>query len=196
MTCSKNRGHQRLLFKAGSGLLTPKVSASRSFFAYKYLHSLQGSSIATSDPQALLATKGGDFSAVIWDFEPPNQKISNRPFFTSVIPASPAKPVQLQLNHLVPNSSYHLEVHRTGYRANDAYTAYIEMGSPKELTKAEVSKLNNLTQDFAETDQSVESTSDGTLEVSVPMKSNDVVLIKLERKGGQLSRAGLVKASR
>jgi len=181
-------------FQGGFGLITPEGIRKPAFFAYKYLHSLQGNSIATSDPQALLATKGGDFSAVIWDFESPNQKVSNRSFFTQVIPAHPAKPVQLQMNHLVPNSSYHLEVHRTGYHSNDAYTAYIEMGFPKALTKAEVSKLNNLTRDFSETDQAIESTADGTVEVNIPMKSNDIVLIKLERrKGGQADRD---KASR
>ena len=67
----------------------------------------------------------------------------------------------------------------------------------KELTKAEVTKLNNLTQDLSETDQAVESAPDGTIKVSVPMKSNDIVLIKLERsQGGQLSQAGRDKASR
>jgi len=177
-------------FQGGFGLVNPEGIRKPVFFAYKYLHSLQGSSIASSDPQALLATKGGDVSAVIWDFEPPNQKTSDRPFYTKVIPAHPVRPVLLQLNHLAPNSSYHLEVHRTGYHANDAYTAYLEMGSPKKLTKEQIVMLNDLTQDFAETDQAVQSTSDGTIEVSVPMKSNDIVLIKVgRRQGAQLSQA-------
>ena len=184
-------------FQGGFGLINPEGIRKPIFFAYKYLHSLQGNSIATSDPQALLATKSGDFSAVIWDFEAPNQKISDRSFFTKVIPAHPARPVLLRLNHLVPSSSYHLEVHRTGYHANDAYTAYLEMGSPEELTKAEVSKLNDLTRDFAETDQAVETTSDGTIEISVPMKSNDIVLINMKRQqAGQLSQAARNEASR
>jgi len=167
-------------FQGGFGLVNPEGIRKPVFFAYKYLHSLQGNSIATSDPQALLTTKAGNVSAVIWDFEPPNQKTSNRPFYTQVIPAHPAKTVQLQMNQLVPNSSYHLEVHRTGYHANDAYTAYMEMGSPKELSKAQVSKLNDLTQDSAETERTVKSTSDGTVEVSIPMNSNDIVLITLQ----------------
>jgi xylan 1,4-beta-xylosidase len=184
-------------FQGGFGLLNPEGIRKPAFFAYKYLHELQGGNIATSDPQAMLATKDGNFTAVVWDFEPPNQQVSNRPFYTRPIPAHPAKPVELQLSHLIPNSSYHLQVHRTGYRANDAYTAYIEMGSPKELTKSEVSKLNNLTQDLSETDQAVESTPDGTIKISVPMKSNDIVLIKLERcQGCQLSQAGSEKPSR
>ena len=101
------------------------------------------------------------------------------------------------LKHLVPNSIYHLEVHRTGYHTNDAYTAYIEMGSPKKLTEAEVSKLNDLTQDLPETNQAVESAPDGTIEVSLPMKSNDIVFIKLARsQEAQSSHAGRGKASR
>ncbi|HEV2172554.1 MAG TPA: hypothetical protein VGR71_03255, partial [Nitrospira sp.] len=174
-------------FQGGFGLLNPEGIRKPAFFAYKYLHELQGDNLATSDPQAMLATKDGNFTAVVWDFDPPVQKVSNRPFYTKVIPAHPAKPVQLQLSHLVPNRTYHLEVHRTGYHANDAYTAYIEMGSPKELTDVEVAKLNDLTRDVSETNQTVESTADGRIEVTVPMNSNDIVLIKLDRNQGSLS---------
>ena len=185
-------------FQGGFGLLNPEGIRKPAFFAYKYLHALQGKQHRNERSAGdCCPPRMGDFSAVIWDFEPPDQKVSNRPFYTKVIPAHPAKPVQLQLSHLVPNSSYHLQVHRTGYRANDAYTAYIEMGSPKELTKAEVSKLNDLTQDLSETDQAVESAPDGTIKVSVPMKSNDIVLIKLERsQEGKLSQAGRDESSR
>lgn len=184
-------------FQGGFGLINPEGIRKPAFFAYKYLHSLQGNSIATSDSQALLATEHGNVSAVIWDFELPNQTVSNRPFYTKVVPAHAATPVELRVSHLIPNSSYRLEVHRTGFHSNDAYTAYIEMGSPKELTKAEVSKLSDLTQDIAETDREVKSTSDGTIEVNLPMKSNDIVLIKVERRQGvQLSQASGDKASR
>ncbi len=75
---------------------------------------------------------------MIWDFEQPDQKVSNRPFYTKVIPSHPAAPVQLRMTHLSANAAYHLEVHRTGFHANDAYTAYIELGSPKELTEAQI----------------------------------------------------------
>jgi len=184
-------------FQGGFGLLNPEGIRKPAFFAYKYLHALQGDSIATNDNQALLATANGSFSAVIWDFESPDQKVSNRPFYTKVIPSHPAEPVQLQLTHLIPNSMYHLEVHRTGYHKNDAYTAYIEMGSPKELAKADVSRLNDLTQDSPETDHAVRTTSKGTLELSIRMKSNDIVLIKLDgMQAEHLSQAGRAKVSR
>jgi xylan 1,4-beta-xylosidase len=164
--------------------LNPQGIRKPAFFAYKYLHALQGESLRTTDPQAMLASQGGNVTAVIWDFEQPDQKVSNRPFYTKLIPAHAAAPVQLQITHLVPNAAYRLEVHRTGYRANDAYSAYIEMGSPKELTAAQIAHLNELTRDLPETDKAVRSGSDGAVDLSIPMNSNDVVLVTLKRSQG------------
>jgi xylan 1,4-beta-xylosidase len=171
-------------FQGGFGLLNPQGIRKPVFFAYKYLHALQGDSLKTSDQQAMLANQGGNVAAVIWDFEQPDQKASNRSFYTKLIPAHAAAPVQLQVTHLAPNSAYRLEVFRTGYRANDSYSAYIEMGSPKELTTAQILHLNELTRDLPEIDKAVRSGSEGTVEFSIPMNSNDIVLVKLKRSRG------------
>jgi xylan 1,4-beta-xylosidase len=168
-------------FQGGFGLLNPQGIRKPAYFAYKYLHALQGESLRTSDAQAMLATQDGNVTAVIWDFEQPDQKVSNRSFYTKPIPSHAAAPVQLQLTHLVPNADYRLEVHRTGYHANDAYSAYIEMGSPKELSVAQIAHLKELTRDLPETDNAVRSGPTGTVEFVVPMNSNDVVLVKVTR---------------
>jgi xylan 1,4-beta-xylosidase len=168
-------------FQGGFGLLNPQGIRKPAFFAYKYLHALQGDSLKTSDPQTMLSTKDGNLTAVIWDFEQPEQKMSNRSFYTKLIPNHAAAPVQLQVTHLAPNATYRLEVHRAGYRANDAYSAYIEMGLPKELTAAQIAQLNELTRDLPETENLLQSRPDGTIELTVPMNSNDVVLVALKR---------------
>ena len=168
-------------FQGGFGLLNREGIRKPAFFAYKYLHALQGKSLATSDPQAMLATQDGNLTVVIWDFETPDQKVSNRSFFTKTIPSHPAAPVSFEVTHLAPNAAYRLQVHRTGYRANDAYTAYIEMGSPKDLSVKQIAQLNQLTQDTPETDKIIRSGADGTAEMTIPMNSNDIVLVKLER---------------
>jgi xylan 1,4-beta-xylosidase len=81
----------------------------------------------------------------------------------------------------MPNTAYRLEVHRTGFHANDAYSAYIEMGSPKDLSAKQIAQLNVLTRDTPETDKIVRSGADGTAEMTIPMNSNDIVLVKVER---------------
>jgi xylan 1,4-beta-xylosidase len=168
-------------FQGGFGLLNPEGIRKPAYFAYKYLHALDGDSLATSDPQAMLSTKDGNVTAVIWDFEQPDQKVSNRSFYTKVIPSHPAVPVHLRLTHLAANVSYHLVVHRTGFHSNDAYTGYIELGSPQKLTEAQIAQLSELTRDLPETDKVVRSGADGTVEVTLPMNSNDIVLVKLWR---------------
>jgi xylan 1,4-beta-xylosidase len=168
-------------FQGGFGLLNPQGIRKPAYFAYKYLHALNGDSLATNDPQAMLSTKDGNVTAVIWDFEQPDQRVSNRSFYTKVISSHPAAPVHLHLTHLVANASYHVAVHRTGFHANDAYTAYIELGSPKELSEAQIRHFNDITRDLAETDKLVRSGADGTVNLTFPMNSNDVVLVKLLR---------------
>ena len=137
----------------------------------------------------MLSTKDGNFTGVIWDFEQPDQKVSNRSFYTKLIPSHSAAPVKLQVTHLAANTSYRLAVYRTGYHANDAYSAYLEMGSPKELTKQQIAKLNQLTRDLPETDKVVQSGRDGTIKITVPMSSNDILLVELVRKEANTSAA-------
>jgi xylan 1,4-beta-xylosidase len=168
-------------FQGGFGLLNPQGIRKPAFFAYKYLHALQGESVTTSDPQAWVATQHGDLAAVIWDFEQPVQKVSNRSFYTKLIPSHAAPPVELQVTHLAADTTYRVDVHRVGYRANDAYSAYLEMGSPKELTAAQIARLNELTRDLPETDRVMRSGPKGTIELTVRMNSNDVVLIRLKQ---------------
>jgi xylan 1,4-beta-xylosidase len=172
-------GAQTLPFEGGFGLMNPQGIRKPAYFAYKYLHALQGDSVAAIDPQAMVSVKDGKLAAVIWDFETPDQKSSDHPFYTQVLPSHPAAPVQLRATHLAPNAAYTLEVHRTGFRANDADTAYIEMGSPKELTGAQLARLKELTQDLPETRKVIRSSADGTAEWTLPMNSNDIVLVTI-----------------
>jgi xylan 1,4-beta-xylosidase len=168
-------------FQGGFGLLNREGIRKPAFFAYKYLHDLQGKIVAATDPEAMLSTMAGNLTALIWDFEQPDQKVSDRPFYAKMIPAHAAAPVELKVTHLAPGAVYRFEVHRTGYHANDAYTAYMEMESPKDLTLSQVAHLNDLTRDLPETNRTVRSGPDGSIEVTIPMNSNDIVLVKLER---------------
>ncbi len=45
-------------FQGGFGLLNPQGIRKPAFFAYKYLHALQGESLRTSDPQAMAGDEG------------------------------------------------------------------------------------------------------------------------------------------
>ncbi len=164
-------------FHGGFGLLNREGIRKPAYFAYKYLHALEGASVAVSDAQAMVAVKDGKLSAVIWDFEQPEQKVSNRPFYTKLVPSHEAAPVKLVVRHVKAGAEYKVEVRRTGYRKNDPLSEYIDLGRPKDLTAEQVARMNELTRDLPETDKMVRSGADGAVEFTIPMRSNDVVLM-------------------
>ncbi len=126
------------------------------------------------------ASDNGSVSAVIWDSQQPQQKVSNRPFYSRIVPATPAPSLEVSVSNLKP-ARYRLKVYRTGFRSNDAYSAYLDIGTPKDLTPAQLEHLNMLTRDLPETDRVVRVRERGSYKLSLPMRSNDVVLVTLER---------------
>jgi xylan 1,4-beta-xylosidase len=108
-------------FHGGFGLLTREGLRKPAFFAYKYLNALRGNEVPCADDEALIAVDGSNVAALVWDWKQPDQKVSNRPFFTKLQPTLEAPEVRLEFRKLV-HGSYRLQIRRTGYRANDAYS--------------------------------------------------------------------------
>jgi xylan 1,4-beta-xylosidase len=60
-------------------------------------------------------------------------------------------------------------------------TARLSSSSPKELSAAQIARLHELMRDLPETDKAEQSGPAGTVELTVPMNSNDVVLVEMKR---------------
>jgi xylan 1,4-beta-xylosidase len=166
-------------FHGGFGLMTRDGVRKSSWFAYKYLNALRGKDIPSTDEAVFAAADGKKTSVLVWDWQNREQPTSNGVYYGKPIPATPSRPVQLNLRGVAPGS-YQMQVRRTGYKANDAYTAYLEMGSPKELSADQLQKLQDLTTDKPEVDRKVRVGSNGKLQWNLPMRSNDIVLVTLE----------------
>jgi xylan 1,4-beta-xylosidase len=162
--------------------MNPQGVRKAPYFSYKYLHALSGKEIPAQDAQVMAASHGQAVRAVAWDFQQPQQPVSNRSFYTKVLPATPSAPLAFSIRHAKPGK-YRLQVRRTGFRANDAHTAYIEMGMPDTLTPQQLDKLTALTKDGPETEREVSIGKSGAYSLTVPMRSNDVVLVTLEPIG-------------
>jgi xylan 1,4-beta-xylosidase len=174
-------------FHGGFGLINREGIRKPAFFAYKYLHELRGREIPSADPESVLTTDGADTVALLWDWRQPEQKVSNRPFYTRLVPNTVAPSARLTFRH-VAAGEYRLQVRRTGFRANDAYSAYIEMGAPASLSAAQLQELRQLTRDLPETDRAISVGADGRYAVDIPMRSNDVVLVTLQSRRNEGDR--------
>lgn len=167
-------------FHGGFGLLNREGVRKAAYFAYKYLNELGPQELAGSGPRSILSRNGKGFAGLFWDYTTPDQPESNRPFYRKLRPATPVAPVDLQVTHLKPGS-YRLTVFRTGFKANDAYSQYIEWGLPKDLSPGQIVELQKLSSDAPESQAIVNVGRDGVFHRSVPMRVNDVILVKLDR---------------
>ena len=169
-------------FHGGFGMMTRDGLRKPVWFAYKYLAALRGRELPSSDPDCWAATESGSVRAVIWDWRNPDQKIGNRSFFGKPQPAHGLAPASIALRGLAPGR-YRLALHRTGWQANDAQTAWLQMGAPKDLDAAQLRRLQDLTRDLPELEREMHVGASGRLALQVPLRTHDVVQLRLERLG-------------
>ncbi len=166
-------------FHGGFGLMNREGIRKPAWFAYKYLNAVRGQALATGDAYSLAANDNGRVAALIWDWHQPEQKVSNRPFYRALVPAKAEAPAALAFTGLKPGR-YRLRVQRTGYRRNDAYSAYIDMGLPNALTPVQLTQLQGLTKDTPEVDRIVSIPASGRFVYRLPLQTNDIALVTLQ----------------
>lgn len=164
-------------FEGGFGLMNPQGIRKPAWFAYKYLNAIKGQALAADDGQVFAARDGERLAVLAYAWRQPDQTVSNRPFYQRPHPTFDVEPLKVKVAGLKPGS-YRLRVRRTGYRANDAYSAYIDMGLPKTLTVEQLGQLRGLTEDRPEIEKTVSVRDEAV--VDLPMRANDIVLIELE----------------
>ncbi|MBC3918273.1 cellulase family glycosylhydrolase [Undibacterium sp. CY18W] len=165
-------------FQGGFGLLNPEGIRKPAYFAYKYLHQLGEAVISTQDPQSYVTrTEDGALQVLAWDYRQPVQDKSNRGFYTTVLPSKNLTPLELDVSGLQAGD-YTAYIYRTGFRSNDAHTAYLEMGSPARLSTTQLKRLQDLTTDQPELRQ-LKVQQSGKASIKIDMRENDVVLVRL-----------------
>ena len=173
-------GPQARPFEGGFGLMTPQGVRKAAWFAYKYLADLGDRELPTGDDQSIAALNDRTVQVLAWRNVLPQQPVSNRPFFTKVRKPGQAAPLALDLAGMKPGA-YELRVRRTGFRQNDAYSAYLDMGRPATLTAPDLQRLQALTAD-APVVTAVNVGRGGTTRINLPMRENDVVMLELRHR--------------
>ena len=170
-------------FHGGFGLLNLQGIRKPAYFAYKYLHELGSTELQNADASSWATTNaGGTTQVLLWNFTAPAQgNESDQVYFRNEHPAAPAEKVRLTLQSLPPGT-YRLDTYRVGYRQNDAYSAYLQLGRPAALTPAQAAELKQLTQDKPVSSQTLKVGLTG-LTQTLDLRENDVVLVKLQRTG-------------
>ena len=183
----EERGPRFTPFYGGFGLLNYEGIRKPSYFAYKFLSELGASDVATTDSAlngpCSWITRTGDrqIQALFWDYSPlaPPEGQDDQHFYSHELPAAAAEPLTITLNHL-PDGQYKLAIYRVGYEQNDAYTAYLHLGAPSQLTREQVADLDTAASGVPVETRTIDI-HNGRFRQIFPMRSNDIYFVTLTR---------------
>jgi xylan 1,4-beta-xylosidase len=170
-------------FHGGFGLMNYQGIKKPAYFAYNYLNQLGETELANSDSASWVCkSKNGNVQALVYNFTitHPGDSVANQVFYKRDLPAKSAGKVQLILQQ-VPAGKYRCKIFKTGYRVNDAYSTYLDEGSPAQLSTANEKRIKSINNGEPIAQQIVEVNASGTFSGEYEIRENDVLLIVLEK---------------
>ncbi len=169
-------------FHGGFGLINYEDINKPSFYAYQFLNRLGPTELKDSDPSSRICTdKNGGVQALVWDFTNtfPRTNMINQVFYKRDLPSQPKNKVTLDLSHL-RRGKYTMEIYKVGYRVNDAYATYRDLGAPAQLTKAQVAEIKSKNSGAPIETRTVNIGRNGKFTEQFDLRENDVVLVTLK----------------
>jgi len=132
-------------FHGGFGLLNYQGIKKPAYYAYRFLNQLGKIELSNADSSSWACkNQRGDVQVLFWDFTNthPGDSVLNQMYYIRDLPSQPKGTVTLEINDL-PSGTYKIETYKIGYEHNDAYTSYLRMGKPAQLTKQQVTAIKN-----------------------------------------------------
>ena len=171
-------------FHGGFGLLNYQDIRKPAFFAYQFLNRLGPREVESTDSASFVTTDDrGNVQVLLWDFTVTNPTSENdQIFYKRDLPAASKGKLAVHVTHVLPGR-YTETLYQIGYRVNDAYSAYHDLGSPAQLTRAQVAAINANSDGRPVERVSVTIGSDGIFHRELPQRENDVFLILLTKEG-------------
>ncbi|KQQ45267.1 glycoside hydrolase [Duganella sp. Leaf126] len=175
-------GPRSSVFHGGFGLMNTQGIKKPAYFAYQFLHQLAPTELKNADARSYATTdQAGNALVLLWDYTHTlPDKINNQQYFIQDLPARDKGKVTVNVGGLTPGA-YTLSISQVGYRRNDAYSAYIGMGSPAQLTRGQVQALKATATGQPSSRTTVQVGADGRYATSLPLRENDVYLLNLQR---------------
>lgn len=176
-------------FHGGFGLLNYQDVRKPAFFAYQFLNRLGPTELENADAASWVTTdKAGNAQVLLWDFSITNPTTENNQiYYKRDLPAAPKGAVKIHLGHLAPGR-YTASLYQVGYRVNDAYAVYKDLGSPAQLTRAQGEKLHAASTGKPIEEKAITIRVDGNFDRELPLRENDVYLLTLTKQNRSHSK--------
>jgi Beta-xylosidase len=168
-------------FHGGFGLLNYQAINKPAFYSFKYMNKLGNTELVNSDARSRACrNEKGDIQVLFWDFTNthPGDSVNNQVYYIRDLPAKSKGTVKISITG-VPKGTYKLEIYKVGYHVNDAYSTYLAMKRPKQLTKQQVEQIRKLNDDTPVTAETIKIKAAGTFSKELDIRENDVFLLNM-----------------
>jgi len=172
-------------FHGGFGLINYQDIKKPAFRAYEYLNKLGSTRLTSPDTRSLAARDGdGGVQALFWDYthDIPANTNNQAYFVTDIKPKSKGK-ARLHIANLAPGN-YQIAVYRVGYRINDPFADYFDLGRPSQLTRRQANRIKERNNGKPVQIETARIQKGQALTREYPMRENDVYLVTVTRKSG------------
>ncbi len=168
-------------FHGGFGLINYEDINKPAFYAYQFLNRLGDIELVNSDSSSWATLdKKGNVQILAWDFTNthPGDSTNNQVYYKRDLPSKNKGKIKLAL-HNIPVGKYTMEIYQVGYRINDAYATYMDLGSPNQLTQQQVHQIQTKNNGSPVSKTIVDIPNHSTFTKEIELRENDVFLITL-----------------
>ncbi|MGA2679978.1 MAG: glycoside hydrolase [Sedimentisphaerales bacterium] len=177
----EENGPRTTPFHGGFGLINYQGINKPAFYAYQFLNRLGTIELKSNDEASLIAKDDkGAVQVLFWDFTitHPGEKVLNQDFYKRDLPPKRAMQTTLRISGL-KSGRYAATLYKVGYRVNDAYATYCDLGSPSQLTRAQVAFIKDKNDGSPLDSKVVIVGDDGVFAGNYEVRENDVCLVTL-----------------
>ncbi|MFH1194101.1 MAG: glycoside hydrolase [bacterium] len=167
-------------FHGGFGLLNYQAINKPAFYSYQFMNKLGNTELVNNDASSWACKdEKGNVQILFWDFTYTlPDSVNNQQFFIRDLPAKSKGKVKVKIAD-VPAGKYELQIYKVGYRVNDPYTTYYDLGKPHQLTKEQVSEIKKLNDGSPVYCEKIEIKAGVTFMKELDIRENDVFLIAM-----------------
>ncbi|MBN2281368.1 MAG: glycoside hydrolase [Candidatus Marinimicrobia bacterium] len=170
-------------FHGGFGLINYQGIPKSAFFAYKYMNQLGTTELVNGDATSWATQDDdGNIKLLLWNYTYTlPDSVNDQDYYIQDLPARPKGKVQIEIAD-IPKGKYLLEVYQVGYRVNDPYTDYYDMGRPNQLTRAQVKKLKTVSNGEPVLTEKITIKTGKSFLKELDLRENDVFLLMLKKQ--------------
>lgn len=168
-------------FHGGFGMLTIQGINKPVFYAYRFLNQLGGTELVNADAASWACKdRDGNLQVLAWDFTNthPGDSVNNQVYYIRDLPSRSKGKLKIEIKDL-PAGLYRMEVYKVGYRCNDAYSTWLSMNKPAQLTREQVQTIREMNNGAPVMTELVGIKEGSGFEKELELRENDVYLLKL-----------------